>query len=106
MEKGFKVVKFDNMYRDRDLMPWIFEGINVPSIGIIGRWRDRTEPLGEAVEGPYILWRDRLQDKKDQDSMATESSLHDQVKYMDEDGHRLPYIVIEERSSLGEHHGI
>lgn len=49
---------------DRGLMPWVVEAVAVPSIGIIGRWRDRTEARGVAIEGPYVLWRDRFGDHK------------------------------------------
>lgn len=72
MEPGFKIVFFDEMYNDDGIMPWIMEGVYVPSIGIIGRWRDRSEILGEAVEGPYILWRDRVQDLRDQEKLLAD----------------------------------
>lgn len=55
MERGFKVVKFDEMYNGEGLMPWVMSGVYIPSIGIVGRWRDRTEPVGEGVEGNAVF---------------------------------------------------
>lgn len=71
MESGFKIVHFDAMYNVEGLMPWIMEGIHIPSVGIVGRWRDRTEARGQGVEGPYVLWRDRVADLRDQ--LATQA---------------------------------
>lgn len=89
LEPGFKIVKFDDMYNADGVMPWIMSGIHVPSIGIIGRWRDRTEAPGEGVEGPYVLWRDRVKDKhEDVGSLKTYHLPRDD---------KLGYVVIEER---------
>lgn len=110
MEPGFKIVFFDEMYNDDGIMPWIMEGVYIPSIGIVGRWRDRAEILGEAVEGPYILWRDRGRDRQDQEhamglyrqaisrGLSAASPNVAPTRYL----HRseledIPYIVTEER---------
>lgn len=71
MTAGFKIVTFDAMYNQDGLMPWIMHGVHIPSIGIVGRWSDRTHALG-GVEGPYILWRDRVQDLRDQEAEQKE----------------------------------
>jgi len=35
---------------------WIYDGIYCPGVGILGRWRDGTEPEGTGVTGPFWLW--------------------------------------------------
>jgi len=35
---------------------WIYDGIYCPGVGILGRWRDGTEPAGTGVTGPFWLW--------------------------------------------------
>lgn len=108
MEEGFKLVQFDAMYNSEGLMPWIMEGVHVPSIGIIGRWRDRTEARGTGVEGPYVLWRSRDQDLRDQDAASREGerrraqgeAVPDRklaaVRHLQRTHVDLAYIVIEE----------
>lgn len=61
-ECGYGRVTFDRMFNDIHLMPWVMDGVYIPSIGIVGRWRDGTQEAGEGVEGPYVLWRDRVRD--------------------------------------------
>lgn len=124
MERGFKVVQFDEMYNAEGLMHWIMDGIHVPSIGIVGRWRDRTEPVGEGVEGkrflsptpsstdmsgPYCLWRDRVQDLRDQERAleAYEKALRlgktaekpelRKVRHLRRRQTDMAYIIIEEK---------
>lgn len=111
MEPGFKIVQFDEMYNSEGRMPWIMSGIYVPSIGIIGRWRDRTEPQGEGVEGPYVLWRDRVRDLQDQEAALAEQKRRRQAMEDFESIMELPiyilkrqsidlnYIVVEERAA-------
>lgn len=60
---GFKIVRFESMFdEDNGLLPWIVEAVSIPSVGIVGRWRDRSEHRGIAVQGPYFLSRDRVGD--------------------------------------------
>ncbi|ORY79846.1 hypothetical protein BCR37DRAFT_393926 [Protomyces lactucae-debilis] len=68
---GFKVVRFESMFdEEHGLLPWIVEAVNIPSIGIVGRWRDRTEARGVAIEGPYVLWRDRVGDRIERERLV------------------------------------
>lgn len=117
MEAGFKIVHFDAMYNQDGLMPWIMEGIHVPSIGIVGRWRDRTEALGEGVEGPYVLWRSRDADLRDQDESIKEANKHRlsglkepspktaKVRHLTRASRDLPYIIIEELQKVATNIG-
>ncbi|CCG84046.1 protein of unknown function [Taphrina deformans PYCC 5710] len=112
MEAGFKIVHFDAMYNQDGLMPWIMEGVHVPSIGIVRRWRDRTEAPGDGVEGPYVLWRNRQADLQDQDATIRQAKAdrHNksdmeepklaQVRHLSRASHDLSYIIIEELQSL------
>lgn len=111
MEPGFKITTFDEMYNADGLMPWIMEGINIPSVGIVGRWRDRNESLRDGVEGPYCLWRDRVKDLQDQETSIKEAQraqgLDRQVdeptvcpiKYLRRATTDMSYIITEERQS-------
>jgi len=64
---------------------WIYDGIYCPGTrflffleltegaGILGRWRDGTEPPGDGVTGPFWLWPkscvvDNREDEEDEDS--------------------------------------
>lgn len=110
MEPGFKIVTFDEMYNADGLMPWVMEGVCIPSIGIVGRWRDRTEPLHHGIEGPYCLWRDRVKDFEDQEERIRQAerdrALGNEanelevcsVRHLPRETSDMSYIIIEERS--------
>ncbi|BFZ53940.1 F-box protein of unknown function [Savitreella phatthalungensis] len=115
-ERGWKVISFDEMFNSDGLMPWVMEGVVIPSIGIIGRWRDNSEPQGEGVEGGYVLWRDRARDAISQlRRLAWEADLERTGTLSHQPRPSLPvrtagkeagtetsYIVIEEATQHGQ----
>ena len=49
-------------------------GLIGSGVGIIGRWRDGTEPPGTGVTGPFWLWKSKMRPPLGVDSEDDEDS--------------------------------